>query len=151
MRKTTMRYKCTICCILGFRHELWKSGVNLIKIPWIPKFYQHKQQRKWNFWLKISMACHIFQSLFLAPNSKKVADPCAKVLCHDWLISNNMPQTICSCVKTARELLKCMKKNSLLIMTCVYDGGLLTLFYHFMKIFCFICESCWFTFWLCIF
>jgi len=43
MRNRALRYKCTLCRILGFRYKLWKSGVNLIKIPQIPKFYQqHK-------------------------------------------------------------------------------------------------------------
>jgi len=32
LRETAMCYNCTICRILGFRYELLKSGVNLMKI-----------------------------------------------------------------------------------------------------------------------
>jgi len=31
--ETALCYKCTVCRILGFRYERWKSGVNLIKLP----------------------------------------------------------------------------------------------------------------------
>jgi len=39
LRETALRYKCTVCLILGFRYELCKSGVNLNKIQQILKFY----------------------------------------------------------------------------------------------------------------
>jgi len=36
MRSRALWYKCTICRIFGLRYELWKLGVNLIKI--LPNF-----------------------------------------------------------------------------------------------------------------
>ena len=38
-------YKCTVCHILGFRYELWKSAVNLIKFLQIPECYNHHKQQ----------------------------------------------------------------------------------------------------------
>jgi len=72
-----------------FRYELWKSRVDLIKLSSITKFYQnHKQQNERNCWREISAARHTLQSLFLARDEGKVADPCFNARQRDdWNLS----------------------------------------------------------------
>lgn len=59
--KTALCYKYTECRIFGFCYELWNQ-------EWI-------QQIEWSCRWKISTACHILQSLFVARDQGMFADP----------------------------------------------------------------------------
>ena len=70
-------YTCTICHILGLRYELWKSGVNLIKITKIITI-----NNKMNGIVGVNLygPPHLAELVF---GPRKVADPCTKAICYN--------------------------------------------------------------------